>query len=174
MQSIILGIMVTHQPTTTLTIELPELDASAVARILRGGDGEYAQMVGNGQTFQMSLAPGQYVLVLDSALRPSTLRPFTVATDADAQFWSVAHPDAGGDPRPWRVCTGRSASATDPKDPWPPLPASSPPSEAALALGSFIASTLGDLLTTNVGRGAAVIPSRQPQRSSAIDRARDL
>jgi hypothetical protein len=174
MRSINLGIMVMQRPTTALKIRLPAHDPTAAAKIARNGSDEWIQLPVNNVDIQTDLTPGQYVLVVDSTLRPSNTEPFVLTTSAVASFWSAKHPDSLMDPRPWQSGSGQRVLALDPKDPWPPLPASSPPSEAALALGSFIASTLGDLLTTNVGRGAAVIPSRQPQRSSAIDRARDL
>jgi hypothetical protein len=155
MRSIILGIMVTQQPTTTLTVELPAVDGDAFVQIVYGSTSESVRITGNGRVFQTSLAPGQYVLLVDSTLRPSAAAPFTVTTDADAAFWSTAHPDTGSNPRPWQSGAGRFVSAPDPKDPWPKLPPLSSTSEAFVASSSPIAPILGELLTANTGRGAS-------------------
>src|SRR5262249_33101600 len=104
--------------------------------------------------FSAELAPGRYVLQVDSELRPSKTRPFSVKTNADASFWSAAHPDPGTLPRAWQGGTGRVVLASDPKDPWPPPPAPSPTSDAFLATTSPIADVMRALLDTNVGRGA--------------------
>jgi len=157
MQSIILGIKVAQVPKTILIVGLPELDVSATAQLVSAGN-EYKQLPLEGLAFQADLTPGEYVLIVDSVLRPSVSKPFVVTTDADASFWSAAHPDPETNPRPWQGGTGRTVMVSDPKDPWPPPPLSSPTSDAFLASSSPIGSILAGLLSTNVGRGAESSP----------------
>jgi hypothetical protein len=153
--------MVAEQPTTTLTVELPEIDGDALVHIGCGGTNEYIPIAARGRTYQASLTPGEYILLVDSTVRPSTTAPFVVTTDADAAFWSAAHPDPGSGSRPWQSGTGRTVVVTNPKDPWPDLPPMSPLSEAFVTASSPIANTLGELVTANVGRGAT--PGRAPR-----------
>jgi hypothetical protein len=165
MLSINLGIMVTQQPTTELSVELPAYDPDATVRIARDGT-RFIELSASESTFSAMLTPGQYVLQVDSKLRPSTTKPFTVRTNADASFWSAAHPDPGTVPRPWQGGTGRVVLASDPKDPWPPPPARSPASDAFLTTASPIAGAMRALLDANVGRGAD--PERPHPRTYAL------
>lgn len=157
MRSIIMGILVTQQPTTTIAVQLPAVDGDAVVQLVRGGTNTTTTLTANGAIYQLALTPGEYVLLVDSTIRPSALAPFTVTTDAEAAFWSAVHPDPGTSPRPWQSGAGRLVVISNPKDPWPDLPPFTAASEAFVSSSSAIAPVLGELLLANVGRGASPI-----------------
>jgi len=160
MRSINLGVIVKQQPTTTMTVVLPAPDPTATAMVAAGSDKPFVSIQRSdspaGAQFEVKLPPGDYVLVADSTIRPGEAGIFTVTTDAEATFWSAAHPDPGTSPRPWQLSVGTVVALNDPKDPWPkPSPSPLPPSTAAILIqGSRILTTMNGLIDANAGRGA--------------------
>jgi CHAT domain-containing protein len=164
-RSINLGIIVTHQPTTKLTIELPVADATATAGITSSSSKpfELIPLSGGDTRFTRDLPPGHYALTIDSTIRPGESGVFRVTTDQDATFWSVAKPDPGIDPRPWGFGTGRTVESGNPKNPWPdpPVQASFP-----VIINSLIRDVMSDLLDANAGRGSD--PAQVAPRTYAL------
>lgn len=157
MRSINLGIRIKQD--TTLTVTLPTADANAVVQVARGDSTQFQRIASqDGLSFRVKLPQGDYVLVVDSTYTPSTDKPFTVATDQAAAFWSAAHPVPQYGPRGWASGVGQSITAFDVKDPWPQPPLVAVSGDAFLdgflTSNSTIAGTLHQLLDTFSGKGA--------------------
>jgi hypothetical protein len=144
---------------TTLTIKLPGCDASAVLRI--GHDGNFAVARFSGPTMGFPLTAGDYVITLDSELRPAPDAPVTVSTGAEVLFMSAGAPQDGV--RALVVGRGVQVTESDPKDPWPPLVASaSTAAEVSFATSSPILPAMRTLLDAFGGKGAAWAATPSP------------
>jgi hypothetical protein len=160
MRSINLGVIVKQQPTTTITVVLPEADATATAMVSTGASTSCAAIppsYGDRSTrFVVNLPPGQYALFVDSTVRPGQAGSFSITASAETTFWSVAHPDPQTTPRPWQLSTGTAVTLDDPKDPWPKPAALPMPGVAAndAVQTSQMAKVMSNLLDSDSGRGA--------------------
>jgi hypothetical protein len=149
MRVINLGLRAIQQ--TMLVVKMPAVDSTAMLRI--GRDGKFATLAFQGASANVSLPTGDYIITLDSALRPKPSAPFTVATDVTAIYMSAGTPQNGA--RPLITSSGVLANEVDPKDPWPPLLAPIGISaELSFATSSSIIPSMKTLLDAFSGKGA--------------------
>src|SRR3954462_2314214 len=88
MRVINLGLRAMQQ--TTLMVNMPAADSTAVLRI--GRDDKFAIVAFQEASASVPLSAGDYIVTLDSALRPSPSAPFTVSTDVNAIYMSAGTP----------------------------------------------------------------------------------
>jgi hypothetical protein len=136
---------------TTLLVKMPAVDSTALLRI--GRDGKFVAMTFQEASASVSLPIGDYIVTLDSALRPAPSAPFKVSTDVDAIYMSAGAPQNGV--RPLVAGIGRQALDSDPKDPWPPpLAPTGASAESSFLASSSIISSMKELLDAFLGKGA--------------------
>jgi Caspase domain len=152
-----LGMRATQQ--VVLTVKMPGADATAMLRV--GRDDRFVPVAFQGAAATTTLAAGDYVITLDSAVRPGPDAPFTVSTDVEVLFMSAGTPV--NDVRPIIVGPGRQVINSDPKDPWPPPP---PPlssaSEQQFLSAMPITATIKVLLDAFTGKGSDDVAGPPP------------
>jgi len=149
MRVINLGLRAMQQ--TTLMVAMPTVDSTAVLRV--GYDNKFSTVPFLDASATIPLPPGDYIVTLDSALRPTPGAPFIVATDVDAIYMSAGEPE--GAVRPFIAGLGRQVNESDPKDPWPPLAPTGTSEEASFVTSSPIISSMKVLLDAFSGKGAS-------------------
>jgi hypothetical protein len=132
-----------------MLVTMPAVDSTAVLRI--GVDDRFTTVAFQGNTASAALPAGDYIVTLDSAIRPSPSAPFRVATDVDAIYMSAGPPQ--NDVRPLVTGTHRLIVASDPKDPWPPVAALGTTAEASFLMSSPIIPIMKTLLDAFSGKG---------------------
>lgn len=148
MRVINLGLRAMQQ--TTLMVKMPAADSTAVLRI--GRDDKFANVAFQGASASVPLSAGDYIVTLDSALRPAPSAPFTMSSDVDAIYMSAGAPH--NNVRSLVAGSGVQVNEVDPKDPWPPLAPTGTSEESSFLTSSCIIPSMQALLDAFAGKGA--------------------